>query len=389
MVTASVTEVSAQVDSLRPLIEESADASEKARKVEQPVIDALTRTGLFHTFVPADLGGGEIDLPSALRLFERLCAVDGSTGWVAMICASSGILASYLPKEGAREVFGEGPGVVTCGVVAPKGKAVTVDGGYRVSGRWPFASGCHHSGWVALNCMTETNGEIEMTPMGMPNLRFTMLPVSDVKILDTWHVAGLRATGSNDIVADDVFVPADHSYGFFSDQPRSSATLYKVSIPSLFASAVAACALGIARGALDEIRAVVGQRMPASISSPLSEWGHAQMEYARGEAALRSARAFLYESLQEVWDEFDRGETPTIETQAMVRLASTQAMEGSVRATDIAYALGGGSAIYESSTLQRRFRDIHTMTQHFLVAPATIEFSGRAFFGLETPPGFL
>ena len=388
MVTSTV-EIRTQVDDLRSMIEESADASEKCRKVEQPVIDALTRTGVFHTFVPAYLGGSEIDLPTALRLFESVSAIDGSTGWVTMICASSGILASYLPEQGARTIFGDGPGAVTCGVVAPKGKAVTVDGGYRVTGRWPFASGCHHAGWVALNCMVETNGTIEMTPNGMPNLRFAMFPISDVQILDTWHVAGLCATGSNDIVAEDVFVPAEHSYAFFSDPPRSSATLYKVSIPSLFASAVAACALGIARGALDEIREVAPKRMPASISSPLSEWGHAQMEYARAEAALRAARAFLFESLQEVWDTFDRGDTPSIEKQAMIRLASTSAMEGSVRAVDNAYALGGGSAIYESSTLQRRFRDIHTMTQHFLVAPATIEFSGRAFFGLDTPPGFL
>jgi indole-3-acetate monooxygenase len=389
MVAASTTEIGARVADLRPLIEENADAAENARQVAQPVMDALTGTGVFHTFVPEALGGSEIDLPAALRLFESVCATDGSTGWVTMICASSGILAAYLPEQGARDVFGNGPGAVTCGVVAPKGKAVTVDGGYRVSGRWPFASGCHHSGWVALNCFVETNGEMEMLPNGMPDLRFVMFPLSEVDVLDTWHVTGLRATGSNDIAVNNVFVPKDHTYGFFGDPPRYPGTLFKLSIPSLFASAVAACALGIGRGALDEVRAFAPSRMPASIQSPLSEWGHAQAEYARGEAALRSGRAFLYEALQDVWDTFDRGDMPSIEKQMLVRLASTQAMEAAVQAVDAAYRLGGGSAVYESSTLQRRFRDIHTMTQHFLVAPATVEFSGRVFFGLKTPPGFL
>jgi alkylation response protein AidB-like acyl-CoA dehydrogenase len=324
-----------------------------------------------------------------LRLFERISAVDGSTGWVTMICATSGILAAYLPGEGARTVFGDGPGAVTCGVVAPKGVATVVDGGYRVSGQWPFASGCRHSAWIALNCIEQRNGEMQMLPNGMPALRFVMLPMAEVEIKDTWYVAGLRATGSNDIAVSDVFVGAERTYNFIMDPPQCLGTLYKVAVPVLFASAVAACALGVARGALDEIRAVAHERTPASISGPLSEWGHAQREFARGEAALRAARAFLYEALQDVWDTFERGETPPVEKQALVRLASTQAVGGAVEAVDIAYGLGGGSAIYERSTMQRRFRDIHTMTQHFLVAPATVEFSGRVMLGLEAPPGFL
>jgi alkylation response protein AidB-like acyl-CoA dehydrogenase len=389
MTATAGTQISDSVSEVLPRIEKTADDSERARRIDQSVIDALTATGVFHAFVPAERGGSEVDLPASLRLFEEVSATDGSTGWVTMILASSGILAAYLPPDGAKEIFGEGPGAVTCGVVAPRGKAVTVDGGYRVSGRWPYASGCHHSSWIALNCMVETNGELETLPNGQPNLRFVMIPVSELEILDTWHVAGLRGTGSNDIAANDVFVPRDHTYGFITDPPLYSGTLYRVSIPSLFASAVAACALGIGRGALDEIREIAPTRSPMSRPGPLSEWSYTQVEYARAEAALRSSRAFLFESLQNVWDALDHGQEPSIAERALVRLAATHAVEGAVRAVDTAYALGGASAIYESSSLQRRFRDIHAMTQHFLVAPATIELSGRALLGLEMEPGFL
>ena len=381
--------IAAAVREVLPLIDESAAESEQARRIVQPVIDRLTATGVFHTFVPAERGGSEIDLASALRLFEDVSAIDGSSGWVTMIIACSGLLSAYLPREGAKTIFGEAPGAVTCGVVAPRGTAVTVERGYRITGRWPFASACHHSSWIALNCLVETNGEMEKLPNGAPDLRFAMLPVSDVEILDTWHVAGLRATGSNDIAVNDVFVPREHTYGFIIDPPCSAATLYKVSVPSLFATAVAACALGIGRGALDEIKEIAPKRSPVSRPGPLSEWGHAQMEFAHGEAELRSARAFFYTALQDVWAAHDRGAAPTIEQLALVRLASTHAVEGAVRAVDAAYSLGGGSAIYETSRLQRRFRDIHTLTQHFLVAPATIELSGRALFGLAMEPGFL
>ena len=383
------TEIRAAVSGLRSLIEVSAAESEQSRRVVQPVIDALTGTRVFHTFVPAALGGSEIDLPNALRLFEDACAADGSTGWLTMIGAMSGITAAYFPEEGARRVFGTAPGVLTCGVVAPRGKAVTVQDGYRVTGRWPFASGCLHSSWVALNCFVETNGELEKLPNGQPDLRFIMFPVSDVEILDTWYVSGLRATGSNDVAVNDVFVPREQTYSFILDPPLHPGTLYRGSIPGVFACGVAACALGIGRGALDEIRALAPNRTPVSRSGTLAEWGYAQAEFARGEASLRAGRAFLFGAVQDVWDTLDRGETPTVERQALMRLAASHAVEGAVRAVDAAYGLGGGSAIYESSGLQRRFRDIHTLTQHFLIAPATVELAGRALFGLEMEPGFL
>ncbi len=389
MVTTAASDIFKSVNDLRSLIENNAGGSEQERQIAAPVIEALNKTGIFHSFVPTALGGSEIGLPAALRLFENACAADGSTGWVTMICATSGILSAYLPEQGARTVFGDGPGVMTCGVVAPRGTAVTAPDGYLVTGRWPFASGCRHSSWVALNCLVETEGELEKLPNGQPNLRFVMLPMSDVEILDTWHVGGLRATGSNDIAVNGTFVPKERTYDFIMDPPLYPGTLYKVSVPGLFATAVAACALGIARGALDEIRDIAPNRTPVSIPLPLAEWGHAQSEFALGEASLRSGQAFLHQAVQDVWDALDRGGAPSVEQQAMVRLASTHAVNASICAVDAAYGLGGGSAIYESSTLQRRFRDIHTLTQHFLVAPATLELAGRALFGLEMQPGFL
>jgi alkylation response protein AidB-like acyl-CoA dehydrogenase len=387
--TSTGTDLITSVQPLHPLIAEEADAAEKARRVSTPVIEALAKTGAFHAFIPRALGGSEIDLPNAIRLYEDISIVDGSTGWVTMIGSTNGIISAFVAEDDARKVFGDGPGVVTAGVVAPRGKAVTEDGGYRVNGRWPFASGCDHAAWLALVCLVETDGKLETIPDGSPDLRMMILPASDVQIVDTWHVSGLRATGSHDVAVSDAFVPRELTFSFILGQPVHSGPLYRFPQLALFSAVVASVGLGIARGALDEIREIVPNRTPFMHQAPMSEWGYAQREYSRAEAALRSARGFLFEAVGDAWQTLEQGNEPTTEQLALVRLASSHAVQASVQAVDGAYNLGGGSAIYETSGLQRRFRDIHTLTQHFLIAPATFETAGRALFGLPMPPGSL
>jgi alkylation response protein AidB-like acyl-CoA dehydrogenase len=191
------------------------------------------------------------------------------------------------------------------------------------------------------------------------------------------------------MVVKDVFVPSEFAIAWDRTKPLHPGPLYGFSIMGLFAPCVAAVALGIARGAMDEVLQTALTKIPVGRRKPLADWGVAQVEIAQAEAALRSGRAFLFEAVDEVWQTLVRGDEPSARQRALVRLAATMAAAGAVRVVDCAYNLGGGSSIYESSLQQRRFRDIHTLTQHNLVAPSSLEAAGRVLLGQELPPGFL
>lgn len=369
------------VRALRPLVLEHADASEKARRVAAPVVDALTSAGVFHMLVPRALGGGEAKPLDLLGVLEELAAADASAAWVTMIGATSGLTSAYLAPDAAREIFGHGPGIFEAGVVAPRGAATPVDGGFRVNGRWPFASGCQLSQWIGLSCMTEKDGA--------PTVWYAMLPAAEVEIHNTWDVSGLRATGSHDVSAHDVFVPESRGFYFMTTRPRHPGPLYAFSMRGLLAAAVASVALGVGRGALDDLREFAGAKVPTGRMKPLAESAVTQTEYSQAEAALRSGRAFLVEAITAMWETLQRGDTVTDEQRALLRLACSAAVQGAVRAVDASYGLGGGSSIYAGSPLQRRFRDIHTITQHLMIGPASWEAAGRALLGLTVPPGFL
>jgi len=386
---ASTVDLVVAASGLSSLICEHADAAERERRVSPAVIDALARAGIFHMFVPKKFGGLEVDVASGVRAIERLSAADGSTGWCAMIGATTGVISAYLAEDVAREIYGEGPGVMTGGVVAPRGTAEAVDGGYRVSGRWPFASGCEHCRWLGGVCLVRRNGELERLPGGDPDLRMILFPASEVEIIDTWHVSGLRGTGSQDMAVNDTLVQPEYTFSFVRDQPRHPGPLYGFSLMGLLAVCVASVALGIARSALDEILEIAQTKVPAGRRKPLGEWGVAQLEVAQAEAALRAGRAFLFEAIDGMWRTLAKGDAPSARQRALVRLAASNAVTGAVRAVDSAYNLGGGSSIYESSLLQRRFRDIHTLTQHVMVGPSSYEAAGRVLLGQDVPPGFL
>jgi alkylation response protein AidB-like acyl-CoA dehydrogenase len=378
----AIPDLVAAAAALAPLVAEHAAESERERRLAGPVVEGLRRSGLFHAAVPRALGGLEVEPAALIEAIETLSRVDGSTGWVAMIGSSTGLVSAYLEQGAAREVFGDGPGIIAAGVVAPRGELTREAGGYRMSGRWPFASGCLHAEWIGLTCRaTMDNGD--------PDVVMAFVPMSEVEIIDTWSVSGLRATGSHDIRAAGVRVPAERAFSFAYGRPRHSGLLYGFSMRGLLSLCVASVALGIARGALDDIAELTGAKTAGGRRGTLAEWGIAQAEYAKAEGELRAARALLYETLAGMCETLSRGDQPAAEQRALVRLAASQAVVGSVRAVDIAYGLGGGSSIYETSLLQGRFRDIHTLTQHMIINVGSFEGVGRGLLGLDAPPGFL
>jgi alkylation response protein AidB-like acyl-CoA dehydrogenase len=356
---------------LAPTAAELAPAAERDRQLAEPLVAALADAGLFRLCVPAAAGGLEAHPGTLVAAVRALAAGDAAAGWCVAIAATSGLVAGYLPQAAARAIYAD-PATMVAGVFAPKGRATPEPGGYRVSGRWPFASGCRHAGWLMGGCVVDGG------------MRLMLAPAEAFTIHDTWHVMGLRGTGSHDIELDGVYIPAERTASVLGDPPLQPGPLYAFPLFGLLALAIAAVSLGIARGALDDLIALAGGKVPTGGKRTLAERGTVQAEVARAEAAVRAAGALLDEAIGAAWERAVAGAGVDVEQRAALRLAATHATEVSTHATDTAYTLAGGSALYESSPLQRRVRDAHAATQHMLVAPATWELTGRVLLGMPT-----
>jgi alkylation response protein AidB-like acyl-CoA dehydrogenase len=378
------TDVVSAARAVAPMAAELAAEAERARRLPEPLVRAMADAGVFRLLVPESVGGLEAHPAVLAAVVEELARGDGAAGWCAAINSTSGLLAGYLPEAAAREIYGR-PDAVSGGVFAPKGRAVTEDGGFRVSGRWPFASGCQHCDWLMGGCVVEHEGALRMLPNGMPDIRLMLAPAAEFEVHDTWHTMGLRGTGSHDIELSGAFVPAERSASLLSDRPQQSGPVYAFPLFGMLAIAIGAVGLGIGRGALDDTIALAAARTPTGSSRPSAARAPVQAEIAQAEARLRAARALLLEAIDEAWKPaLEHGEVP-VEQRASLRLASTHAATTGAEVTGTAYRLGGGAAVYETRTaLPRRFRDANVATQHMLVAPATWELTGRLLLGLET-----
>ena len=318
-----------------------------------------------------------------IECVEALARGDGSAGWCVAIAATSGLLAGYLPEDGAREIHSP-PRSIVGGVFAPRGEAVPSAGGFQVSGRWPFASGCEHCEWLMGGCTVRDESGIRKLPSGMPDVRLMLAPAAQVRIHDTWHVSGLRGTGSHDIEFDELSIPAEHSASVFTDRPLQPGPLYAFPLFGLLAVAIAGVSLGIARASLDELVSLARAKTPTGSSRRLADRAAVQSDLARSEAALQAARALLLDAAQSAFAiAAERGEVPQSQ-RVVLRLASSHAAATAAEVAGTAYRNGGGSAIYDSSPLQRHFRDANVATQHMLVGPATWELTGRLLLGVET-----
>ena len=374
----------AAAERLALLAQERAPFAEQERRLAPDLVDELARAGLFRLLVPEAVGGAEASPVTLVETVEALARGDASAAWCVAIAATSGLLLAYLPESAAANVF-DRPDVVLGGVFAPRGRARIEGDAFRVSGRWPFASGSSHCDWLMGGCLVESpSGELLTRPGGMPDIRLMLAPASEVVIHDTWHVTGLRGTGSNDIEFDELLIPRELTGSVFTEPPVQPGALYLFPLFGLLAVAIAAVALGNARGALDELIVLASEKTPTGSRRRLAERATVQAEVAEAEASLRAARAFLLDELTRAWTLAGEHGEVAVSERLSLRLAATHAASAAARVVEAVYRLGGGSVIYESSPLQRRFRDAHVATQHMLVAPATWELGGRLLLGLET-----
>jgi alkylation response protein AidB-like acyl-CoA dehydrogenase len=364
-------------DELGLLARELAPETERERRLPDPLVAGLRDSGLFRAGAPAAVGAAEAPPAVTLRCAETVARGDASAGWCVSIAATSSLLGGWLPQSGLQEVFGS-LNLVAAGVWAPRGRARRVEGGYRVSGTWSFCSGIMHSDHLFGGCLVEAAPD-----GGAPQPRVLGIPVAELEISDTWHTSGLRGTGSHDAVARDVFVP-EHRSLWLLDPPIASGALYRFPMLAFFALSISAAALGNARGAIDDLLELAGVKVGQGSSRTLAQRPATWSAVAQAEASLRAARALYYQAIDEAWQAAGSSEPVSTELRLGLRLAATHAVRTAAQVAREMYDLGGGTAIYDSSPLQRRFRDAHAATAHFQVNPATWELTGRLLLDQPT-----
>ena len=367
---------------LAPVLAERADEIEAARRLPQDLAERFAREGFYRMCVPEVYGGLELPPAETMRTVEALAQADGSCAWCVFIGATSGAVLALLPPDSAREIFSR-PEIRLGGVFAPRGKAVAKEGGFQVNGRWQWGSGTEICDWVMGGCQVIRDGETELLRNGTPRSRMMLAPASEIEFFDTWHVSGLCGTGSTDFAMNDLFVPESRAVGLGVDGPLER-PLYAFPQFGLLAMGIAAVSLGLARPAIDALVEIAGGKTPAGSSRTLAARASTQSDVSRAEALWRSSRAFYYEAVEAAWESACARGSIDPEHRRDVRLATTHATRSCAAAVDLMYDLGGGTSVYRRSPLQRIFRDAHVATQHMMVAPATLELTGRLFLGLET-----
>lgn len=365
---------------------EEALTTEVDRRVAPDLVDEMRRAGIFSMLLPHSMGGSESSPLAVLEVIETLAEADGSAGWCAMIGATTTALVAYLPESGAREIV-TGPDTVVGGTFNPQGRALPVDGGLLLTGRWPYGSGVEHSNWMAAaSLVVGPDGKPVLLDGERPDARLTFFPCSEVEVHDTWDTVGMRGTGSHDFSVKEVFVPAAHATTF-DFQAWPAGPLWRMPPFSVMFPPMAAVPLGIARAAIDEVVKLAPAKTPYRSTRRMADRDMVQVAVARAEALTRSGRAFLHDAVGELWDAALADRPATIEERAICRLASVHASQAAVEAVNLCFEAAGGSAVYGSSALQRLLRDVHVVGQHVVLAASGYETVGRVLLGLppDTP----
>jgi alkylation response protein AidB-like acyl-CoA dehydrogenase len=365
----------ARARALTPVIAAASDEIERRRELPPELLQQLRDGRFFRLLQPRWLGGAELRPTSFAQVTEAVAMGDGSTGWV--VCQNNGcaMSAAYLSRETATEIFGPPTGILAWGPPGAPYEAQPVEGGYRISGKWRFASGSHHATWLGAHMkVAGTGGKV----------RTMLFPKSSVQMNDIWHVVGLRGTGSDEYVVDNVFVPQHHSMN--RDDPkerREDGLLYRFTSNQLYSCGFGGVAMGIARATINAFLDLPATKVSRGAAKPMRENNVVQSQMAQSEAKLRSARAFLHSTWDTAWAHVEAAGEQTKEDRAMIRLASTWAIQSARDVVNTLYHAAGSIAIFEDHPFERRLRDIHTVAQQSQGRQLHYESVGQILFGME------
>lgn len=368
---------------LAPMIRSCADQIEADRELPRPLFEALADAGLFLLALPRALGGVEIDLPTYVQVLEEIGKADASTGWIVNQCAIFATYAARMPRDVAHLIWIDTPRSIVANTPLATAQAIVVPRGYRVTGRQGFSTGCRHASWLAARARIFENGQLRLQD-DQPEQRYLFVPAAEAELLDTWHVRGMRGTGTHHFAVNDVFVPAERTVLQAGAPLLETGPLFQIPRTLLFASADAAIALGVARSCLLAFYELAGAKTPRAMQATLRDQPLIQAAVGQAEANLRSGRAFLSEAVGEIWSEATSTGTTTQERRAVLRLATTHAIRLAVDVVDTVYNASGVTTIYEGNLIQRHFQDIHVISQHLQGRLSHYELVGQHWLGLQT-----
>jgi alkylation response protein AidB-like acyl-CoA dehydrogenase len=384
-------DVIARAASVRPMVAAASDDIERDRRLPAPLLDRLHEAELFRLLLPRSSNGIETDPVTFFHVIETIAQADASTAWCLSQAGGCAMSAAYLDLPVAQAIFGDDPRAVLAWGPGPKVRAVECEGGYKVTGVWAFASGGRHASWLGAHCpIFQADGSPRLDDHGVQQERTMLVRTEDVVWTDIWNTVGLRGTASDQFALDDVFVRADHSITReFDRECRESGPLYRMGSGTCYQVGFAGVACGIARGALDCFVDIARNKVPRGGKSPLRDNAVVQSGLAQAEVNLRAARGFVLQSMADIWKQLCAGTSITVEQRITVRMAATHAIHKGREAVDFAYNAAGATAIFENHPLERRFRDMHTVTQQLQGRSSHFETVGAWMMGADADLTFV
>lgn len=376
----------ARAEAVRSAVAAAADEIEERRRLPPALLDKLHEAELFRLLLPRSSNGIETDPVTFFHVIETIAQADASTAWCLSQAGGCAMSAAYLDLPVAQSIFGKDPHAVLAWGPGPRVKAVECEGGYRVTGVWAFASGGRHATWLGAHCpISREDGSPRLDENGEQVERTMLVRTEDVEWTDIWNTVGLRGTASDQFALKDFFVRADHSITRqFERECRENGPLYRMGNGTCYQVGFAGVACGIARGALDCFLDLAKSKIQRGNKSPIRDNAVVQAGLAQAEVNLRAARAYLLQSMAEIWKHLCAGSIITVEQRMTIRMASTHAIHRAREAVDFAYNAAGATAIFDTHPLERRFRDIHTVTQQLQGRASHFETVGAWMLGVET-----
>ncbi|MDX2158993.1 MAG: acyl-CoA dehydrogenase family protein [Hyphomicrobiaceae bacterium] len=368
---------------LGPSIRATADTIERTRRIPEPLLTELFASGLLHLLLPRSLGGGEVPPGDYFRAIVEVARHDASVAWNMFVANSAALIAPHLEPDAARAIFSGSRTLIAWG--PPNAcRLAAVDGGYRVNGRWDFASGCRQANWMGAHAhVVEADGSLRLNRWGRPTVRTVLFPAAQATLLDTWHTIGLKGTASDSYTVDGVIV-AEAFSGTREDPAgrRIPGPLYAFTMQGLYAVGVAGVAIGTAREMLAELMALAAAKTPRGLAR-LADQPLVQSDVAKAEARLGSAEAYLLATLGEIYASAGDWDVIGVDDRSQVRLVCANAIHAGIEVADMAYKAAGVDAIFPGSPFERRFRDMHTLSQQIQSRAAHFEAVGRIMLGAK------
>jgi len=363
---------------LAPRIAGEADEIERTRRLTPDVVAALIENGLYRALLPQSLGGAEVPIDAFMQMLEEIAKADASTAWCLGQCGVCAMIAASLDHDTAHEIFNTQPGILAWGAIAHEARAV--EGGYRVTARWDFASGSRQASWLGAHVrIVGADGVPRKNADGSPEVRTILFPATSALLHDVWQAIGLAGTGTDSYEVSDLFIP--ERFTAFRDVPsalRERGPLYRIGTGSTFSLGFAAVSLGVARATLDAGIALARAKHQSLAASTMRDNQAVQGLIGRTEGDLRAARTYLYATANAMWRDLSATGEFSAAHRSAVRLAATWTIHQSARVVDAAYHMAGATAVFRSNPFERRFRDMHAIAQQIQARDTHYEDVGKA-----------